>query len=199
MQANESFDDLRVRLQSGEDEAASEVFQRFATPLIAKARSRLNPAIRKKIDPEDVVQSVYRTFFRRLGEGQFELENWESLWGLLLTITVRKCGRNVRHFHTDQRDVTREQPVGAEDSQSPMNWEAIAREPTPEDEAILAETIESLMQDLQHDAHRDILTLSLQGYSQAEIADHVDCSQRTVRRVLMFVKDDLEKMQHAAD
>ena len=61
-----------------------EIFQRFASQLIAKARDRLNPDIRRNLDPEDVVQSAYRTFFRRLDEGQFELANWDCLWGLFV-------------------------------------------------------------------------------------------------------------------
>ena len=189
-----SFDDLLGRLRAGEEQASYEIFQRFAEPLITKAHFRLDTAIRGKVDAEDVVQSVYRTFFQRIEKGQFELENWESLWGLLVTITIRKCGRKAQHFRTDRRDVSREHNVGIDDSQVPVNWEAIAREPTPDDVAVLAETIDELMNELK-DSQRDILTLSLEGYSPTEIAEKIGCNPRTVQRVLKFVKKALEEMQ----
>ena len=36
------------------------------------------------------MQSVFKSFFVRQGQGQFELDNWDSLWGLLVRITLRK-------------------------------------------------------------------------------------------------------------
>ncbi len=66
-----TFDDLMARLNDGDDEAAAEIFNRFVRRLIFLARSRLNAQVRQKEDPEDVVQSVFRSFFTRQVEGQF--------------------------------------------------------------------------------------------------------------------------------
>ena len=59
----------------------------------------------------------------------------------------------------------------------------IAREPAPEDVAVLSELIDQLMNGLLHQSHKDILTLSLQGFDSSEIADQTGRSGRTVRRV----------------
>src|SRR5690242_9456367 len=56
-----SFADLMARLRAGDDAAAAALFQRFATRLIALARGRLDGLVRRKVDPEDVVQSVFRS------------------------------------------------------------------------------------------------------------------------------------------
>ena len=74
MSHDHSFDDLLVRLRAGEEAAAADVFDRFTQQLIAKAQSRMSRAVRQKVDAEDVVQSVYRSFFTRFKDGQFELE-----------------------------------------------------------------------------------------------------------------------------
>jgi RNA polymerase sigma-70 factor (ECF subfamily) len=129
----ESFDDVIGRLRGGEEAAAAEIFNRYASRLIRLAHTRLDTRIRQKVDPEDVMQSVFRSFFVRQAKGQFDLEGWDSLWSLLVRITLRKCGRRVEVFQAERRDVRREVRPAARDDDSYRSWEAIAREPTPDE------------------------------------------------------------------
>ena len=76
-----AFEELTARLCGGDDEAAAEVFRRFTHRPIGLARGRLDHLIRRKVDPEDILQSVYRIFFSRCACGSFSLGNWDSLWG----------------------------------------------------------------------------------------------------------------------
>ena len=71
-------------------------------------------------------------------------------------------------------------------------WEAIGREPTPDEAAMLNETVEHLLDGLSP-PERAIVELSLQGYTTGEIADRLRRSQRTVRRVRERVKNRLER------
>src|SRR6187397_2566869 len=98
MSDQDSFQDLLSQLREGDETAACKIFRKYTDQLVRKARTRLDPMMRKKVDAEDIVQSVYRSFFVRYREGEFQLENWESLWCLLLTITFRKCGRQIGRF-----------------------------------------------------------------------------------------------------
>src|SRR4051794_853268 len=138
-----SFDALMARLRTGDDEAAARVFRRFARQLIALARSRLGGRVRQKVDPEDVAQSVFRSFFARQADGQFVLEDWDGLWGLLTLITLRKCHRQCERFTAGCRDVRREVSAPSPAAESGVAWEAIAREPTPADAAVLTELIDA--------------------------------------------------------
>jgi RNA polymerase sigma-70 factor (ECF subfamily) len=79
MNENSSFNELMNRLRTGDDAAAAEVFRRFADQLIHLARSQLDAGTLGKTDPEDVVQSVYRSFFSRYQSGQFDIETWNEL------------------------------------------------------------------------------------------------------------------------
>jgi RNA polymerase sigma-70 factor (ECF subfamily) len=192
MRPNPSFDDLMARLGAGDEAAAAEVFNRFAQRLRALARSRLDRLLRPKVDPEDVLQSVYRSFFRRHAEGQYELEGWDSLWGMLTVITLRKCGRRLRYFRSACRDVQREVVLPAGD-EARGECGAAAHDPTPSEAARLAETVEQVMRELT-ERERSILALSLQGYTTAEVSDQVGRTERTVQRVLQRVRRRLEQM-----
>lgn len=190
MTADGSFDRLMTRLRAGDDAAATEVFNRFARRLIGLARSRLDHLIRQKVDPEDILQSVYKSFFSRHAHGDFQLDGWDSLWGLLTVITVRKCDYRRKYFQAACRDVGREAtPDGAEDA-----FVAVARDPTPSEAARLAETVEQVMRELV-DREKDILALSLQGYDNIEISARVGRTERTVQRVLKRVRQRLEQMR----
>lgn len=189
----DSVQNLLARVQTGNQEAAAEVYERFARRLIAFARTRLNQRLRQKVDPEDIVQSVFKSFFVRQAGGEYDVQNADSLWGLLALITIRKCGRKAVHYFAARRDAGRDVGNPA-DAEASSLWEAVSHEPTPEQAALLTDTVERLMQALDP-REREILTLSLQGASTAEIAAEVQRSERTVRRVLEFVREELEKMR----
>jgi RNA polymerase sigma-70 factor, ECF subfamily len=197
MDSSPSFRDLKKRLASGDPSAPEELVNKFARRLVALARTRLNSRLRAKMDPEDVVQSVWKSFFWRQEHGDFELHNWSSLWGLLAAITLRKCGHQVDYFSAARRNIDRERSPRAS-AESSASFEAFAREPTPAEVAVVVDTLEQAMRGLE-DYHRDILQLRLQGYSVAEISDQVGYTERTVHRVLERVRHRLERLEAAAE
>ncbi len=196
MDPYDSFADLEQRLRAGDQHAATEVFRRFENRLIALARSELDAQVRRKEDPEDVVQSVYGSFFRRHHDGQFDLGTWDSLWSLLTVITVRKCLNRARRYRSQRRNVAGEVDLVTFDGAADGLCEAIDREPTPLEAVVLRETVEQMMRGLDAD-DRAIIELNLQGFSAAEIAAQLGRSERTVRRVRERVKERLRRIQAA--
>jgi RNA polymerase sigma-70 factor (ECF subfamily) len=190
MSPDDSFPDLLSHLKSGEDGARA-VFERFTGQLIDLARRKLDIRLRHKIDPEDVVQSAYKSFFFRFGD-TLPSQSWDGLWGLLTLITLRKCSDRIRYFRTQGRDAGRETQT-PEGSAAP--WQvAVGREPTPDEAAVLAEIVEELMRGLSND-ERPIVELSLQGYSTQEIGEKLGRAERSVRRLRERVRQRLERMQ----
>src|SRR5262249_34677909 len=139
---------------------------------------------------------VFRSFFMRCREGEFDLESWDNLWGLLVVITLRKCSKQRKHYHAKVRDVGKEVPPPAEDSNLP--WEFTARDPSPEDVTLLLETVEQLMDGLD-ERDRHIVELRLQEYKVPEISQRIGRTERTVHRVLERVRKRLERMQAAPE
>src|SRR5689334_18863462 len=91
-----------------EDAPGRERFARFADQLIALAQRHIGAELRHKVDAEDIVQSTYKSFFFRYGDGNLEVVNWNSLWGLLTLITVRKCAERAAYHRAECRDAARE-------------------------------------------------------------------------------------------
>ncbi len=172
------------------------VFERFSRRLIGLARGHLDARLQHKVDPEDVVQSAYKSLLLRYGEGALAAEGWEGLWGLLTMITVRKCADRARFHRAERRDVRREAAPTAADG-SPAWREALGREPTPDQAVVLAETVEGLLGRLDAD-ERTMIEMSLQGFSTQEISERTGRAERSVRRLRERVRKYLERQQAEA-
>ena len=190
---SDSFADFLARLEAGDDAAGRELFRRFAGQLIALARRRFGAGLRHKVDPEDIVQSAYKSFFLRCGEGKFEVGSWNSLWGLLTVITLRKCAERVAYHRRECRDVAREvaAPPGGEGAPWPG---PLGREPTPLEAAMLSETVDQLLAGLDQE-ERPVLELSLLGHTTREISEQIGRAERTVRLLRESVRHRLDQMQ----
>jgi RNA polymerase sigma-70 factor, ECF subfamily len=190
---SDSFAEFLGRLRSRDHAAAEELFVRFAHQLIALAQRHIDGGLRHKVDPEDVVQSAYKSFFLRYGDGQLDIANWNSLWGLLTLIAVRKCAERAAYHRAERRDAAREFSSQRDDEMAP--WlEAFSREPTPHEAAVLSETVEQLLVHLDEE-ERPILEMSLQGYTTREISERLGRAERTVRLLREGVRHRLERMQ----
>jgi RNA polymerase sigma factor (sigma-70 family) len=146
----------------------------------------------QRLDPEDVVQSVYRCFFRKARDGRYDSHPEDDLWRLLATITLHKVYNQVKGNRAGRRSFEREQSFGSEDSLHGISPEAFAREPTPLEALTLADQLEQVMRPLTPPQRR-MLELRLQGHTLEEIATQTGRSQRTVRRLLEEVKANLER------
>ncbi len=194
--ADEDSVDLVNRCREGDQDAEAILFARYARRLVALAQSRLSKKFSRRLDPEDVVQSVFKSFFVRVGDGQFEFSESGDLWSLLARITTNKLNRKIEHHTAAKRQVDKEQAANKDDLGGAA-YEAISREPSPEDVLILEEEIEGLTGDMNAQ-QRQIVELRLQGYLLEEIAEEVMRSERTVRRILDRVKNRLKERLDSA-
>src|SRR5690349_11260374 len=99
---------LLERYRRGDDVAAEELFFRYFQRLTLLARSRLSPRLARRTDPEDIVLSVYRSFFIDARAGRFTLSRGGDLWRLLASITKHKLLRQARYHGADRRSIDHE-------------------------------------------------------------------------------------------
>ena len=166
-------------MAQGNQEAAAALFHRYAAQLVALARGRLSDKLARRIDPEDVVQSAYRSFFADTREGRYQVERGGDLWQLLVAITLHKLNDQVKRNLAQTRRGARAYPSAA---RRPWTPTALAAKPSPLEAIVLAEQIEQLLRRLEPLQTR-MLEMRLQGHTLEEIAAAAGCSQRTVIRV----------------
>src|SRR5262249_61833539 len=87
---------LLARWREGDQQAAAEIFRRYVGRLIGIVQARLSAKLARRVDPEDVVQSAYRSFFAGARNGQYDLPLGRDLWRLLVAITLHKLPDQVK-------------------------------------------------------------------------------------------------------
>jgi RNA polymerase sigma factor (sigma-70 family) len=175
---------LLERYRSGDELAAQELFSRYFNRLTALARSRLSPRLARRTDPEDIVLSVYRSFFVAAREGHYTLSRGGDLWRLLAAITKHKLLRQVRRQSADRRSVDVEIPLDQLDEGRLLGRHS---EPTPEAAAALTDELEQVLAHLDLFGRR-VMELRLQGLPLSEIAEETGRSERSVRRSLAQIR-----------
>jgi RNA polymerase sigma-70 factor (ECF subfamily) len=80
---------------------------------------------------------------------------------------------------------------------APPWLEAPGREPTPDEAAVLGETIEQLFS-VMDEQERPVLELSLQGYTTREISERLGRAERTVRLLREGIRHRLQQMHRGS-
>jgi DNA-directed RNA polymerase specialized sigma24 family protein len=175
--------DLLQKYRAGDEQAAAELFRRYASRLTVLARARMASRIARRFDPEDVVLSAYRSFFVRARNGRFSLARSGDLWKLLVGIMLNKLHRQVARHLACKRDARRDEPLPEGGDSA---WQAFApskQAPTAEAALAMAELVETFMAELEP-SQRQVLELRLLDHTLEEIAALAKRNERTVRRTL---------------
>lgn len=188
--SDSSNHDLIARLRTGDNEAAREIFDRYAARLLLLSRRRIGQRMNSRVDPEDVVQSVFRTFFTRMKNDEFEVSRTDDLFKLLVRITAHKTLRQIAHHRAAKRDPSQETPQS--DDAYEMLLQAVDGEPTPETVVTFMDNLEHFLGQLPEE-DRQIVELRLQGHSTEEIAQRLGTYDRKIRRVLERVRGIAEE------
>ncbi len=176
------------RLQVGSNDAASQLYLKYARRLQSLAKANVARDLSARLDVEDIVQSIFRTFFRRVSRGEYEIPEGEELWGLLLVIGLNKI-RAVGEYHrAAKRDVRLTAGDAALDR-------AVEKEAEGDEVSlsILRMAIEELMEKFSP-VHREVLNMRIEGNDIAAIAERVGRSKRSVERILQGLLESLAKV-----
>jgi DNA-directed RNA polymerase specialized sigma24 family protein len=192
---------LIALLKAGDAASVQPLWERYFTRLVHLARSRLRGSRRREADEEDVALSAFDSFCQGAMAGRFpQLNDSTDLWKLLVVITARKAtdqvNRERRRKRCPQVDGV-EQPVrgdsvfagSAEDGEAPRGLDEVSGpEPSPEFAACVAEEYERLLDALGDETLRSVAQWKLEGYTNEEIGDKVDCSLSGVERKLRLIR-----------
>jgi RNA polymerase sigma-70 factor, ECF subfamily len=173
------------RLRSATESVAADVDDQYRSRLCQLVEREMNRRFRRQEDPEDVVQSAFRTFYRRNAQGEFHIDSSGDVWRLLETIARRKLIKHIAKQGAKKRDVHREEYAWGDSLPGQV--------PTPEEAAIAADLIEKALAGLD-ERHVAAFNLRLQSHTEEEIASALTCTRTLVRRMLNRIRARLEKL-----
>ena len=166
--------------RDGNPELIEEFWNQYEIRLRRLAERNLGQQIRRRVGSDDVVQSAFRTFLRRAHQDEFKLSDRRSLLALLCTITLNKIREKVRYHNRQKRGIDQERYL-----------DAIAdlggSEATPDEIAAFHE-VEEMIGDFSQE-EQQIIQLRLENYTNQEIANQLQCSERTVRRLVNRLRE----------
>jgi RNA polymerase sigma-70 factor (ECF subfamily) len=191
--SNLSDRSLLRRLRSGEQDAATELYLKYASRLISLAKSQSSNTLASRVEAEDVVQSVFRTFFRRVVDGCYEVPQGEELWQLFLVLALNKI-RNLAHFHAAQkRNVSRT-----------VSADVLGDLATVNDDSdfaslrLLEMTIDEVISEMT-ESSQTMIRLRIEGHTVQAIAAQTSRSKRSVERVLQGFREKMSGLLGLAE
>jgi DNA-directed RNA polymerase specialized sigma24 family protein len=182
------------QLRAGDPAAAECLWGRYFERLVALARIQLRGTPRRAADEEDVALSAFDSFCRGVERGRFpELLDRNSLWRLLVTITLRKANALRRGEHRQKRGGggvvgESELPELSNCAADAALEQVMSRELTPELAVQVAEECRRLLGVLNDAALQSLALLKMEGYTNDELAVRLGYSLRTVERKLRLIR-----------
>ncbi len=174
------------RLERGSETAAHHVWDAYFDRLVRLAERRMN--VRQAADGEDVALSAIHSLINGVRQGRFEeISGTDSIWRLLVVLTVRKALRHVEHEGAQKRNVNKR--VSLDGDERGQIDEIVGRELTPEMIVMLDEQCQRLLDSLDDEVLREVAICKLNGDTTAEIAAKMNCVPRTVRRYLELIRE----------
>lgn len=176
---------LLRRLQKGNEDAATQLYLRYAERLRLLARAECSPELARRVEVDDIVQSVFASFFRGVGRGFYDVPAGAELWRLLLVIALNKIRAKGAFHRAAKRDVRL--TVGEDFIDHAGKAE---RETDHTPIALLRLVIDEALGQLPP-VQKQMILFRIEGFEVAEIAEKTQRSKRTVERVLQDFRKKL--------
>lgn len=167
--------------KAGSESAARTLFNRYFERLLRLAKRRIGQRLVSRVDPEDVLQSAFRTFFVRVRNNEFSFRADDDPFKLLARLTVNNTLRQIAFHRAAKRNPELEAPQ-SNDTQDLLQ-QISANDPSPEVTVARVDEFEQFMSQLPA-LERQVLSLRLEGHSTLEIAEQLGTYDRKIRRIL---------------
>ena len=170
-------------LHKGDGAAAELLWQFLKSRLMSLASRQVGFSV--SYDEDDVALDAFATLCEGIREGRYDIEDRDALWSLLGVITIngaRKRSRNERRLRR-----------GGGFSRSGRNDQALesiaASVPSPAVSFFGCEECERLLSILPDENLKKLAVLKVDGYTNEEIAEILECTRRSIQRRLKLIRE----------
>lgn len=183
-------DELLKRIRQGDQAAEQMLFDRYYARLVNYARCRMYPKLQRAEPPSSIAQSAMKSVFLGIPVHQFNLAEGESLWPLLVTITLNKISKRSKYYFACRRDIRRNQAM--ED----YTWLLPGKD--AESQSELNDLVDQLLNCFSG-RRRAIIERLLEDRGTGEIARELGISEKTVYRTRLQAIDSLTELLQSQD
>lgn len=181
-----SFEELIQRASLGSQEAVWTLLDQYSKNILRVVRRHLPASLRSKVDSADIVQSIWKSLLRTGARLEPDATP-EKLIAYMAGMARLKVYETHRHFTTLKGDQRREQvlshPTGSEETRKNQGEMCDERAQRPDVIVSARENWERAIE-VSGDRGRQVVDLRLRGLTLPEIAEQLNISLSTVRRVL---------------
>ena len=178
---------LLERYRLGNQDAAREIYLRYAQRLRALAQAQISGGLAGKVEADDIVQSVFGSFFRGVNNAFYDVPQGEELWKILLVIALHKIRNEGTYHRAEKRDVRR--TVSAE----AVNGVYARVEDDAAARAFLQMVVDEALGQISPQ-QKQMVEMRMEGYSVMEIAKATGRAKRTVERQLQQARAKLGRI-----
>jgi RNA polymerase sigma factor (sigma-70 family) len=198
---NSDVTGLILKVRTGDEEAAQELWNRYSEQIVEVARRSLKDSSRRVQDEEDVAVIAFKSLLSGIAAGRFpELDHRDQLWRLLMVITTRKAAAAIEKDHRQKRgggDVRGDSAVMARENEGSVlgGFDGLASENSaPDIAAVMADETQQLLASLPDETAQRIAALKIERFTHQEIADKLEINIRTVERRLKQIRELWQKI-----
>ncbi|MEQ9409460.1 MAG: ECF-type sigma factor [Fuerstiella sp.] len=179
------------KMQSGDQDGADLLWQRFYVRLKYLVKDRLRSQLGSLSDEEDLALESLSELFRGLLDGKYpSLDNREAFWRLLVTVATRNVIDEINRENRMKRGGGKVYPESAfSSSESAALFEKIASSvEAPDVQMMITERCTELLESLTDEDLQAIAIMKTAGSTNHEIAASLKMSLRSVERRLADIR-----------
>ena len=149
---------------------------------------------RSVANESEIALSAFNSFVGQVREGKFpNIADQDDMWRLVKRFAIRKASDTRKNLWAQKRGGGKV-IVGQSDCTDDLGVEhginvAADKQGGPSGPVEVADLINTMLERLPDDRHRDVILLKLQGASVATIAECLGTTTRTVQRLLKKIED----------
>ena len=191
----QTFPRLLASLRRGDPQAFSAMFEYYGDWLRNAIRRVIHPRLRKRYDSVDFLQSTWASIITKC-ERLPNLADAEQFARYLVQVAHNKVSDANRALKTKKRDMRRECTLlELEDGHTGRDVIGDRRQPRPSEFFYAREQYDRVAEFVKHypERLREIPYRRASGESLKQIAREVGVNERTVRRILERLYDDIQR------